>query len=262
MLTNMDKSFFATSLLIAIFVAHPAYAFDDNWSLFPEDNGKPNPLASGDAYLKGDDKPAKQSKSDSAAKPATSEGDSEMRQQMSKVSSWLQEFSLRNHGNFPGIASDTNSPQAASQVQLTELVGPNPYADVASASPSNEELNGLGPGISAYYGSEGSPASGSPVESDEWMAEQQAQKVGRVQLGMDYSISSSSIEAWRNEPPDSWRGAPGTIYANGNYQGLFYVWGAGIDGKPVKDSSGRRTYIVTGRTGATQQDQIAPNEGN
>lgn len=235
-------------------------------SLFPDDDAKPSAdLPSGDSFFSSSPIPAKKTTPNSQANRMQQENDREadstMRQQIDKVSSWLQEFSLRNHGNFPGVASDFGSPIRASQVQLTELVGANPYAGSMPASSPYQELNGLGPGLSSSYSNDGNPSTASPVESDEWTAELQAQKSSRVRLGMDYSISASEIDQWRSEAPSEWQAAPGTIYANGNYQGLFYVWGAGRDGKPVKDSSGSQAYISTGRTGATSQDQIAPNEG-
>lgn len=46
-----------------------------------------------------------------------------MRQQMQKVASWLQEFSLRNQNRFPGVYGDWGTIGRRAQVQLTILVG-------------------------------------------------------------------------------------------------------------------------------------------
>lgn len=64
---------------------------------------------------------------------------------------------------------------------------------------------------------------------------------------MDQSASDLQIESWRNDPPLNMQAPPGTIIGCGNGQGYIYVWGAGIDGKPVKDYNGK-PYIITTQT--------------
>ncbi len=176
-----------------------------------------------------------------------------MRSQVQKVASWLQEFCLRNQNRFPGVYGDSNTIQRASQVQLTELVGSNPYVNGNNDSIQDRELNGLPPGLSYNYNSDGTPVAGSPLANDEWTAELTAQNADRVQLSMDQSASPGSVDQLRRDPPSSMYGAPGTIYGFGNGQGYLYVYGIGADGKPLKDITGG-TYIVSSNVADNVED--------
>ncbi len=188
--------------------------------------------------------------------------DTQLRQQMDRVSSYLTEFGTRNQGRFPGVETgDSAGIKRQTMVQLTELVGANPYAGDSIAGAPAGELNGLGPGLSYYYNSNGSPVTGSPIASDEWTSEITAEQAGRINLQMDYGLTQGQIDSIRDNPPTSMEAAPGTITAIGNGQGYFYVWGAGHDGKPITESpNSKRPYIVAQRTTGTVDDQNAPNE--
>lgn len=173
--------------------------------------------------------------------------DEMMRAQIQKVASWLQEFSLRNLNRFPGVYGDSNTIQRASQVQLVELVGPNPYVGANAGSIQDRELNGLPPGLSYNYNSDGTPIAGSPLANDEWTSELTAQDANRVQLAMDQSASPGELDSYRRDPPSNMDGMPGTIYGYGNGQGFLYVYGIGADGHPVRDINGQ-VYIVSSNT--------------
>ena len=176
-----------------------------------------------------------------------------MRGQVQKVASWLQEFCLRNQNRFPGVYGDSNTIQRASQVQLSELVGSNPYVNANNDSIQDRELNGLPPGLSYNYNSDGTPIAGSPLANDEWTGELTAQTVQRVQLNMDQSATPGSVDSMRRDPSSSMSGAPGTIYGFGNGQGYLYVYGIGADGKPLKDVTGG-TYIVSSNVADNVED--------
>ena len=175
-----------------------------------------------------------------------------MRSQVQKVASWLQEFSLRNQNRFPGVYGSSNTIERASEVQLTELVGSNPYAG-SWGSVSQRELSGLGPGIANFYNSDGTPASGSPISNDEWTSEVTADQAGRINLQMDQSAAPLTLASYRTDPPLNWQGNPGTIIGCGNGQGFIYVYAIGADGKPLKDYSGN-VYIVESNTTNTTND--------
>jgi hypothetical protein len=176
-----------------------------------------------------------------------------MRRQIQKVASWLQEFSLRNLNRFPGTYGSSGTIGRAAEVQLTELVGANPYAGV-NAPVKDRELNGLSPGLSYYYNSDGTAVTSSPMANDEWTAELTADNAHRIQLSMDTNASDGELDSFRNDPPDSMQGVPGTICAAGNGQGYLYAYGIGADGKVLKDFNGK-PYIVSAQTGNNVNDQ-------
>jgi hypothetical protein len=176
--------------------------------------------------------------------------DQEMRNQMTAVSNWLQRYIIRNRNEFPGFTNDNGY---AAQVQLTELVPNNPYAGGYTQVMGSH-------GIASQYNPNGSWATGAPVWGDQWTEHLQAQQNNRIQLSIDYSINPQQINQWVQEPPSSWTAAPGTISAIGNNQGLFVVWGAGRDGRPIKSITTGGTFLIAGSGSGTVNDQIAPNE--
>ena len=226
--------------------------FPDN--LFPEDKGKPLfPAFTFDAPTVQSSKqqdPAAQKK---VFKERIGRADEQMRQQMQKVAGWLQEFSLRNQHRFPGEYGSSGTISRAAEVQLTELAGGNPYAG-AYTGVESQELNALSPPLAYYYNNNGTPVDNSPAANDEWTAELTAENAHRIHLQMDGSASPGEVDSMRNDPPSSMQAVPGMITACGNGQGYLYVWGAGIDGKPLKDYDGK-LYIITAQTSTTVEDQ-------
>lgn len=188
--------------------------------------------------------------------------DTQLRSQMNRVGSWLTEFGQRNQGRFPGVETgDSWGLKRNATVQLTELVGNNPYSGATNIPATDGELNGLSPGLAYFYNSTGSPVTGSPIASDEWTSELTAEKAGRINLQMDYGLTAGQIDSYRNNPPSNWEAAPGTITATGNGQGFFFIWGAGHDGKPITEGpNSKRPYVIAQRVQSTVDDQNAPNE--
>lgn len=173
----------------------------------------------------------------------------EMRSQMMRVARWLEVYGIRNT-RFPGFQNDE---MYAAQVQLTELVPNNPYMAGVTMNPGAQ-------GVPAYYNSDGSPMTGSVPWGDDWRNHLQAQNNQRVLLSINYSITAPQIDQWAKDPPEDWVAAPGTISAVGNNQGLFLVWGAGADGKPIKNLFNGNTLIITGRTYGNVNDQTSANQ--
>lgn len=176
-----------------------------------------------------------------------------LRAQVQKVASWLQEFCLRNLNRFPGVYGSSNTIGRAAEVQLTELVGPNPYVSANDGAIQDRELNGLNPGLTYNYNSDGTPIAGSPLANDEWTAELTADNAHRIQLQIDASASPGELDSFRRAPPSSMVASPGTIVGAGNSQGFLYVWAAGADGKPLKDINGS-VYIVSSNVADNVED--------
>lgn len=231
---------------------------DDNLfsdKLFPDEKSKPlfGDFNGSSGSVSSNRKPKDPAAAKKAYDEMISHEDDELRQQTQKVAGWLQEFSLRNQNRFPGVYGSSGTIERAAEVQLTELAGPNPYAN-ATTGISSQGLNGLSPGLSYYYNSDGTPVSGSPIANSEWTAELTADNAHRISLSMDESANNSQIDQYRDNPPDNWQAPPGCISAAGNGQGFIYVWAAGIDGKPIKDYNGK-TYIVAANTANNVEDQ-------
>jgi hypothetical protein len=247
---------FLAGALLGLSACQSALAADSLFpdSLFPDDQNNSFPP---DLNVDQSVKTIKQTRDVEAARRAYKDmverDDQQMRAQMQRVAGWLQAFSLRNQHRFPGVYGSTGSVERAAQVQLTELVGANPYANVTTGV-VNQGLNGLSPGLPAYYNNDGSPVANSPFANDEWTAELTADNVGRVKLQMDGSASPGEVDSMRNDPPSTMQAAPGTIVASGNGQGYIYVWGAGIDGNPLRDFNGK-IFIVSSQTWNTVEDQ-------
>ena len=64
-----------------------------------------------------------------------------------------------------------------------------------------------------------------------------------VRIVVDASLSNSQIDFKRSTPPDDWLAMPGTITIIHNTENLFAVWGAGVDGRPIKDRDSARYTI-------------------
>lgn len=280
---SLPRKLLMAGLMLPLLLALPAVALDDDSAdmdidlqggvrdLFPGDlfpDSKTSPQSSGSSSSAASSSSASSSTAQMEQKMSQQlqnyQLDLQLRTQMQRVAGWLQEFGLRNQGRFPGLETgDEGGLKRQAMVQLTELVGSNPYAGGGtSTNPTVGELNGLGPGISYFYNSNGTPVTGSPIASDEWTSEITAENAGRINLQLDLGLTQGEIESFRNDPPTSWEAAPGTITAMGNGQGFICVWGAGRDGKPIPEGpSSKRPLVITKQITGTVDDQNAPNEG-
>lgn len=185
-------------------------------------------------------------------KIATAELDADFRRQIRACANWLTHYGVRNNSRFPGLPNDEGF---AAQIQLQDLVPNNPY--------NFGYTHGNYRGIPAVHNKNGSAMTGSPVWSDGWTEHLQAQNNGRVLLSINHSINPDIINQWAKNPPMDWSGqAPGTINCIGNGQGLFVVWGAGRDGKPIHNPANGLVFLSTGSTSGFLNDQAGPNEGH
>ena len=165
----------------------------------------------------------------SAQQMALAELDDRMFRQMRQVSGWLDQYCMWNH-RWPEVGDETNE---ATQ-QLNQLVPNNPYAN---------GLLTLGQGLDAD--SQYTDPNASPVDMP--APDDQAANLNRVQLGIDNSMTEEDVREDMKNPPDSWTADPGTISGIGNQQTLYVIWGAGRNGKPLKDPLTGRTQLIIGR---------------
>lgn len=158
----------------------------------------------------------------------------------------------------------------ALQRLLTRDVGVNPYAD-------NPYLKGetSGPATAASE-AKPSPGSSNAVTMDgstEWPA-----AVGASPPALDQPSTLKNINVFENKPvsrlhsprivlvstpdaslydaatlrtevPEDWRAEPGTIQIIHNDRDLCFIWGAGIEGRPVFDRERQRFKVVAIRVG-------------
>lgn len=148
---------------------------------------------------------------------ADSSVDEEMRRQMRECARYLLRYGLRNNGRFPGYGNDE---MFSVQTQLNDLVPNNPYE-------YSQHPTGWGAS---------------------WSDAPSTQQLNRIRLSMDLSLTGDVIDNWAGTPPANWQAPPGTITCSGNGQGLFMVWGAGKDGKPIRNPANGRIFIITGNT--------------
>lgn len=152
--------------------------------------------------------------------------DSALFSQMREIAGWMDNWVVCNH-RFP----EQGDEQTFVLNQLNALIPNNPYVSgsfsVVSGADVNQQL----------------------AERDEDLPLQPIANAGftgvsRITLELDWSLTLNEIEAFSVEPPISWQAAPGTINVVSNNQYLFIVWGAGLDGKPIRDPLTGRVRMV------------------
>lgn len=216
---------------------------DQSEPLFSTTTAKPNPQA---ALEKSEEAAAAKMQ----AKMDQGFQDNEMRNQMKSEFNWMNNYLIRNGSRFPGVLQ--NDILWAAKIQMTELVPNNPY-NWGAVEQSGEM------GMPAYTNPDGTWQTGSPVWQNYWQEHLVSDQMNRINLVYDPSITPNRIDDWAQNPPSDWVGPPGQITCIGNNQGFFIVWGAGRDGKPVKNPYNKGVYILGGNTYKTVTDQSAPN---
>jgi hypothetical protein len=71
--------------------------------------------------------------------------------------------------------------------------------------------------------------------------------LNRIKLTIDNSLSEIEAQQWLTQPPDDWQAPPGTISLIGNQQNMYVLWGAGRDGRPLRDPLSHRVQLIIGR---------------
>jgi hypothetical protein len=153
--------------------------------------------------------------------------DGQMFDQMRQVANWVDNWVVWNH-RFPEIGDETTY----ALQQLNELIPNNPYIAGSAYMVSGETVD------NAYLVQEGEPQTppmaDSKIDSD------------RIVFVRDFGLTVPEIDQYSVDPPVDWRAKPGTVTVITNDQYLFIIWGAGADGKPLRDFGSKRVRFAVG----------------
>lgn len=155
---------------------------------------------------------------------AWEDADAQLFQQMRQVGNWVNDWILMNH-RFAEIGEQTEF----ARTQMDNLLPNNPYKYGAASQTAG--LN---------------PVSISDSPYDPLPPPRDPTNPHRVNIVLNYGMTSVDIDEWSEKAPDEWRAPPGEITMITNDQYLFCVWGAGADGRPIKDPLTRRTRLCVG----------------
>jgi hypothetical protein len=152
----------------------------------------------------------------------------QMYSDMRHVAGWLDGYCLQNH-RFPEGTEEMNW----ATNQLNQLIPNNPYR------PSL---------ITLIPGADENPTYEAPEEIGD-VPQQYAtagNSVNRITLIFNPSLSDYMVTEYLTNPPDDWRAPPGSVTAISNNVDLFMLWGAGPDGKPLRDPVSKRLQLILG----------------
>lgn len=162
-----------------------------------------------------------------AAAASMAVNDGQLFSQMHTVAGWVDNWIVFNH-RFPEIGDETTY----ALTQLNELVPNNPYKQGSAYVVPGETVD------NAYMTNEGEaiapPPADTKVDSD------------RIRFVRDYGLTALQIDEYSQNPPPSWRESPGTMTVITNDQYLFIIWGAGADGRPLRDFGSKRVRFAVG----------------
>jgi hypothetical protein len=120
------------------------------------------------------------------------------------------------HGSFPEEGDETRSLETKLSVSAGENVYHINEAEVSAAAASIDRIGHSGKGACA------------------------------VRILVDLSLSPLRVAQYKQNPPSSWIAAPGTITIIHNTEKAYIVWGAGNDGRPIKQGNQSELVLVTG----------------
>jgi hypothetical protein len=163
--------------------------------------------------------------------------DGTMFSDMRKVSNWINQYCIWNH-RFPEQGDEMREAKA----QLNQLIPNNPYINNKLYLSQGLDADPVyaDPSIEPTYSSDYQKV---PV----YAPSDQAANFKRVKLVMDPSLTEIEIQEWERNPPDEWSADPGTVTVISNQQNLYVVWGAGYNGKPLRNPLSRVTDLIIGR---------------
>ncbi len=191
-----------------------------------------------------------------AARQARDLADSELFEQMERVSRWMDQYATWNQ-KFPDPGDETNW----ARTQMNELVPNNPYAgeklqlmagldaQPEYADPTNSpgsydtppEMQGAALQESTSAQSVNENDDSGSIDTDT------AANLNRIWLTYDPSLNENMAQEYLTDPPDDWTGQPGSINVVSNNQNLIVIWGAGANGKPIKFPGSTKTRLIIGR---------------
>jgi hypothetical protein len=171
-------------------------------------------------------------------KMALEQEDYRMFDDMRRVSNWMNQYCIWNH-RFPEQGDEFR----AAKAQMNQLAPNNPYVNnrliLSRGLDADPEYAGNAESAPSYT----SDYQKAPV----YVPDDQAANLHRVKLEINNSLTEIEIQQWQTEPPDEWNETPGTITILSNQQNLYCVWGAGADGKPLRDPLSGQVQLIIGR---------------
>jgi hypothetical protein len=170
-------------------------------------------------------------------KMALEQEDVQMFTDMRRVANWVNQYCIWNK-RFPEQGDEFREAKS----QLNQLVPNNPYESsklsVAQGLDADPE----------YINPSGSPSYATDYEKWSYPTPtDQAANLHRIVLKLDQSLTELDVQQDQTSAPDDWTAPAGSIVVISNQQNLFAVWGAGRDGKPLKDPLSGVTQIIIGR---------------
>ena len=191
-----------------------------------------------------------------AAREARQLADSELYEQMERVSRWMDQYATWNQ-KFPDPGDETNW----ARQQMNALVPNNPYsgdklqlmagldAEPQYADPSNSpDSYGVSPGMSSAALQESTSANQVNENEDDGQVDTDTSAdLNRVWLTYDPSLNENMAQEYLTQPPQDWSGNPGSINVVSNNQNLIVIWGAGANGRPIRFPGSTKTRLIIGR---------------
>lgn len=160
-----------------------------------------------------------------------SQANYQVRNQMRTVANFLQDFCQMNY-RFPNPGDERDWAQA----KLTMKCPENPFKPDSTDYAQDDML---------FAGMDHFASTGMQGSVDLQTAEQIAQAKDKIHFADD-SFGPDQIQEYAKNPPPNWVANPGTITAVSNDNNMFVVWGAGYDGKPIRDPMTGRVFMIQG----------------
>jgi hypothetical protein len=173
--------------------------------------------------------------------------------QMQKVAEWLDNYVVWNH-RFP---EQVNGGQDARNQtfgegdeltwalrQMSLLIPNNPYKN---GSVYNEGGWSINPQEQSNYGM---PQTNEPTNS--------RLDMNRIQVIYVNTLKVADSNYYAQNPPPEWVAAPGTITIVTDRLYFFFVWGAGANGKPIRDPANGNVRMVLSSYQTWDQPQMQP----
>jgi len=173
--------------------------------------------------------------------------------QMQKISEWLDNYVVMNH-RFPeqvvggqdayNLTFGQGDELTFALQEMSLLIPNNPYGSGTVYAQPGTDVNPL------LQNEDGNPVIQSPTDG--------MQTHNRIVVSYDGALNTADLNSLSEHPPDEWRGSPGTIGIVTDNLYHFIIWGAGRDGKPIRDPYSGNARLVIGNYVTWDQPPLQP----
>ncbi len=173
--------------------------------------------------------------------------------QMQKISEWLDNYVVMNH-RFPeqvvggqdayNLTFGQGDELTFALQEMSLLIPNNPYGPGTIYAQPGTDVNPL------LQVEDGQPAIQAPSDG--------MQTHNRIVVSYDGALNTADLNSLTEHPPDEWRGSPGTIGIVTDNLYHFIIWGAGRDGKPIRDPYTGNARLVIGNYVTWDQPPLQP----